>query len=197
MPPTHHKVVVLGDPAVGKTSIISQFIYGAATTQHQPTVGIDFFAKALQSGGQEVRLQVWDTAGQERFRSLIPAYIRNASVVVIVYDIALQESFDSVRDWHQRTLDIGKPEFVVVGNKIDLESARAVSTADGAAYADSIRALFFETSARTPTGIKELFDGIAGIPAAEIGPAGDLQPTVEKVNLDEIASARPASWCSC
>jgi Ras-related protein Rab-6A len=196
MPPAVHRVIVLGDSAVGKTSIINQFIYGAVQAQHQPTVGIDFFSKTLIAGDSQVRLQIWDTAGQERFHSLIPSYIRDATVAVLVYDITSQSTFESVKGWHQRTLDLASPAFAVVGNKVDLEGARAVAGAEARAYAESIGALFFETSAATALHVAELFDRIVAIPTAVAPAAGDQQPEVPKVNLDEIAPP-PKGRCSC
>jgi small GTP-binding protein len=82
-----HKIAFLGDPGVGKTSIIGQFIHGNFTTSHNPTIGIDYLSKIMNLGDRSIRLQIWDTAGQERFRSLIPSYIRDASAVVVVYDV--------------------------------------------------------------------------------------------------------------
>ncbi len=96
---TKYKLVFLGDQSVGKTSIISRFIYGTFDgkdhveiynkfiTHFQPTVGIDFVSKPMFFDDKTIRLQLWDTAGQERFRSLIPSYIRDCSVAVIAYDV--------------------------------------------------------------------------------------------------------------
>jgi small GTP-binding protein len=60
---TKHKVAFLGDPAVGKTSIISQFIHGKFSTSHNPTIGIDYLSKIMNLGDRSIRLQIWDTAG--------------------------------------------------------------------------------------------------------------------------------------
>lgn len=84
------KVVFLGEQSVGKTSIITRFVYDSFETSYQATIGIDFLAKEVSSHERRVRLQLWDTAGQERFRSLIPSYIRDSGVAVIIYDITSQ-----------------------------------------------------------------------------------------------------------
>ncbi len=104
------KVVLLGDQGVGKTSLITRFMYdsfdknyqvcpsqllptaanlltAAVLVSSQPTIGIDFLSKTMYLEDRTIRLQLWDTAGQERFRSLIPSYIRDSSIAVIVYDI--------------------------------------------------------------------------------------------------------------
>ena len=82
-----YKLVFLGDPGVGKTSIITRFMYDTFDSTYQATIGIDFLSKTMYLEDRTIRLQLWDTAGQERFRSLIPSYIRDSSVAVIVYDL--------------------------------------------------------------------------------------------------------------
>lgn len=87
MPRSKYKLVFLGDEAVGKTSIITRFMYDHFDNTYQATIGIDFLSKTMYLDDRVVRLQLWDTAGQERFRSLIPSYIRDSSVAIVVYDI--------------------------------------------------------------------------------------------------------------
>jgi small GTP-binding protein len=87
------KLVFLGEQSgsasntVGKTSLITRFMYDTFDNTYQATIGIDFLSKTMYLEDRTVRLQLWDTAGQERFRSLIPSYIRDSSVAVVVYDI--------------------------------------------------------------------------------------------------------------
>ncbi|OHT12805.1 Ras family protein [Tritrichomonas foetus] len=159
-----YKVVFIGDTAVGKTSIISQFVYNTSNPDHQPTIGIDFFAKNVEVGDQTVRMQIWDTAGQERFHSIIPSYIRSSSVAVIVYDITSSNSFTNLAKWHKIVTSITDPAIVIVGNKVDLETDRATPSEKAESYANSICAKYIETSARTPINISELFTMIAKIP---------------------------------
>ena len=86
-PLSKYKCVFLGDVGSGKTSIIKSFMYGSFDQNYQATIGIDFLSKTMYLEDRTVRLQIWDSAGQERFRSLIPSYIRDSSVAVVVYDI--------------------------------------------------------------------------------------------------------------
>ncbi|KAG6495644.1 hypothetical protein ZIOFF_043470 [Zingiber officinale] len=88
-----YKLVFLGDQSVGKTSIITRFMYDKFDITYQATIGIDFLSKTMYLEDRTVRLQLWDTAGQERFRSLIPSYIRDSSVAIIVYDISSNFTF--------------------------------------------------------------------------------------------------------
>jgi Ras-related protein Rab-6A len=82
-----YKLVFLGDVYVGKTSVINRFMYETFDVNYQATIGIDFLSKTMYLDDRTVRLQLWDTAGQERFRSLIPSYIRDSSVAVVVFDV--------------------------------------------------------------------------------------------------------------
>jgi Ras-related protein Rab-6A len=110
-----------------------------------------------------VRLQLWDTAGQERFRSLIPSYIRDSSVAVVVYDISNSKSFQNTRKWiddvrGERGNDV---IIVLVGNKTDLNDKREVTTAQGEEEAKKNGLMFIETSAKVGHNVKQLFRRIA------------------------------------
>lgn len=110
-----------------------------------------------------VRLQLWDTAGQERFRSLIPSYIRDSSVAVVVYDITSQKSFQQTRKWvddvrGERGSDV---IIVLVGNKTDLNDKREVTTQQGEDEAKKHNLMFIETSAKVGHNVKPLFKRIA------------------------------------
>lgn len=111
-----------------------------------------------------VRLQLWDTAGQERFRSLIPSYIRDSHVAVIVYDITSKKSFDLVDKWIE-DVKIERNENVVlclVGNKNDLVDKRQVSIEEGEKKANFLNcSIFIETSTKLGYNVKNLFKKIA------------------------------------
>jgi Ras-related protein Rab-6A len=155
------KVIVLGDQAVGKSSIVARFMYDAYDRHYRATLGIDFLTKLVTVDGRTVRLQLWDTAGTERFRSLIPAYIRNSAGAIVVFDVTSRESFINTTRWiddvrQERGEDSGIV-FFLVGNKIDLGEKRAVTTEEGEARAREIGAAYCEVSAKTGANIKQLF----------------------------------------
>ena len=158
-----HKLVFLGDIYVGKTSIINRFMYDSFDTNYQATIGIDFLSKTLYLDDRTVRLQLWDTAGQERFRSLIPNYIRDSSVAVIVFDITNKQTFANCDKWvedvkNERGNDV---VIVFVGNKNDKAEERAVSTEEATTKAKSFDAIYIETSAKNGDNVKQLFKQIA------------------------------------
>ena len=138
-------------------------MYDSFDSTYQATIGIDFLSKTMYLEDRTVRLQLWDTAGQERFRSLIPSYIRDSSVAVVVYDISNLKSFHNTRKWvddvrGERGQDV---IIVLVGNKTDLGDKREVSSQMGEEEARKSGAIFMETSAKVGANVKALFRRIA------------------------------------
>ncbi|KAK7197585.1 small GTP binding protein rab6-like protein [Novymonas esmeraldas] len=169
-----HKLVLLGDQSVGKTSIIARFMYDTFDEQYQPTIGIDFFSKTIHlEDDRDVRLHLWDTAGQERFHSLIPSYIRNSAATVVVYDITSRTSFFNAFKWIDEVRAESGDAVVVmlVGNKIDQASEkREVSAEEALRKATECNVLFAEVSARHGTNVKHVFRQVAAaLPAPGLG----------------------------
>jgi len=157
-------------------------MYDSFDNMYQATIGIDFLSKTMYLEDRTVRLQLWDTAGQERFRSLIPSYIRDSSVAVVVYDISSLKSFQNTRKWvddvrGERGQDV---IIVLVGNKTDLGDKREVTQQMGEDEAKRCGALFVETSAKVGANVKNLFRRIAqALPGmeGEGGAGGESQST--------------------
>ena len=190
-----YKLVFIGDQSVGKTSIISRFMYDTFDTHYASTIGIDFVSKSVPIDRGTVRLQLWDTAGQERFRSLIPAYIRDSQVAVVVFDITSRASFDSTTTWiadvrAQRGNDV---IIVLVGNKTDLVSQREVSAAEIEQRANEQEIMFIETSAKEGFNIKLLFRRLATVrarAAAHHPPPAAHRPPPAAAGLADDGGAR-------
>lgn len=201
-PLAKYKLVFLGDQSVGKTSIITRFMYDKFDNTYQATIGIDFLSKTMYLEDRTVRLQLWDTAGQERFRSLIPSYIRDSSVAVVVYDVSNRQSFLNTVRWieevrNERGSDV---IIVLVGNKTDLVDKRQVSIEEGDAKARDFSVIFIETSAKAGFNIKALFRKIAAaLPGMESLSAAKHEDLVD-VNLSDKATTKPstaAQQCQC
>lgn len=155
-----YKIVFLGEQSVGKTSLITRFMYDTFDGNYQATVGIDFLSKTMYLNNNNViRLQLWDTAGQERFRSLIPSYIRDSCVAVIVYDISNINTFNNVEKWYDDVKHERNDNVIVclVGNKADLNEIRQITEQQGAFKAKQLNAIFMETSAKIGYNVKQLF----------------------------------------
>eukprot|EP01113_Clastostelium_recurvatum_P038996 TRINITY_DN589_c0_g1_i2.p1 TRINITY_DN589_c0_g1~~TRINITY_DN589_c0_g1_i2.p1 ORF type:complete len:209 (-),score=32.66 TRINITY_DN589_c0_g1_i2:277-903(-) len=187
-----YKLVFLGDQSVGKTSVITRFMYDTFDSTYQATIGIDFLSKTMYLEDRTVRLQLWDTAGQERFRSLIPSYIRDSSVAIIVYDITNRNSFMNTVKWiddvrSERGNDV---IMMLVGNKTDLADKRQVSIEEGEAKAKEYNLMFIETSAKAGFNIKALFRKVASAL-----PGIDAQVLSENQDLSDVSldTAKPGS----
>ncbi|RVD92601.1 GTP-binding ryh1-like [Tubulinosema ratisbonensis] len=157
---TKYKIVFLGEQNVGKSTLISQFVYKCIEDKYQPTIGIDFLPKRMEIDGKEVKLQIWDTAGQEKFNSIISSYARDSFIAVIVYDLSKRKSFDSVDRCINDLVKIHDPEnkikILLVGNKTDLIEEKKdldVLIKEGEEKAKQFNATFLQTCAKTYEGI--------------------------------------------
>ncbi|KZS88342.1 GTP binding protein [Sistotremastrum niveocremeum HHB9708] len=193
------KIVLLGDQSVGKTSLITRFMYDTFDNTYQATIGIDFLSKTLYLEDRTVRLQLWDTAGQERFRSLIPSYIRDSSVAIVVFDITNRASFLSTTKWiddvrSERGNDV---IIVLVGNKADLSDKRQVTHEEATTKASELNIIFMETSAKAGHNVKSLFKKIAmSLPGMEkdTSEAANTKIDVSSTPANEVPEA---SSCNC
>ncbi|AET38641.1 Rab family GTPase YPT6 Ecym_3137 [Eremothecium cymbalariae DBVPG len=160
-----YKIVFLGEQGVGKTSLITRFMYDTFDDHYQATIGIDFLSKTVYLDDRNIRLQLWDTAGQERFRSLIPSYIRDSHVAIVVYDVTNKRSFEYIDKWVEDVkTERGEENLIlcIVGNKNDLVDERSVSTKEGEMKAQLLNAkIFMETSTKAGFNVKQLFKSIA------------------------------------
>ncbi|XP_008846168.1 ras-related protein Rab-42 [Nannospalax galili] len=161
------RIALLGDAAVGKTSLLRRYVAGAPRAEEpeleqEPTVGVEFYSRALQLPGLRVKLQLWDTAGQERFRSITRSFYRNMVGVLLVFDVTNRDSFEHIQDWHQEVISTQDPDkviFLLVGHKSDL-STRCVSTQEAKELAASLGMAFMETSAKNNSNVDLAFDTI-------------------------------------
>ena len=155
----HFKIIFLGDQYVGKSSILNRFYQDKFEENYQATIGLDFHSKNVIINGNNVRLLLYDTAGQEKFKSLIPMYIRDANIILVVYDITNKDSFTHTEHWVNETKDLKRDDaiFVLVGNKLDLDENRTVTKKEAEDFATEQGFLFHEVSAKTGDQVQELF----------------------------------------
>ena len=144
------KICSSGSYRVGKTSLIRRYAENIFSEVYMPTIGVDITTKKILVNNNEVKLILNDTAGQEVFGRLRRRYYEGSIGCLVVYDITRRETFDALEDWVSDYQGVqGKDKsMAIIGNKIDLEDSRQVSTEEGEAFAKSLNLPFYECSAK-------------------------------------------------
>jgi len=158
-----YKLVLLGESAVGKSSLVLRFVKGQFLDFQESTIGAAFLTQTVCLNDTTVKFEIWDTAGQERYHSLAPMYYRGAQAAIAVYDITSSESLEKAKSWVAELQRQGSPDIVIAlaGNKCDLEAKRAVQATTAQQFATENNCIFLETSAKTNVNVTELFVEIA------------------------------------
>ncbi len=156
------KVIVVGDAAVGKTSLTGRFVTGSFSQEYKATIGTDIFRKLVKVDGRRVGILVYDTGGQERFRNLVERYFMGAIGALLVYDVTNRESFENLPTWSRQVDRFASNALkIVCGNKTDLIKERVVSNDEGSGMGLQLGATFLETSAKDGSNVEESFINIA------------------------------------
>jgi small GTP-binding protein len=157
------KLALLGDPAVGKTSLINQYIQHRFKEDYQPTLGVNLVVKELniQEFNLSARLVLWDIAGQSKYDLSRAMFFQGCMGALFVYDTTRPSTIKSIETkW---LIDLQKytekkPAYVLIGNKIDLKESIAVPTKEGEILAEKMQASdFVETSAKNGKNVEEAF----------------------------------------
>ena len=157
--PISCKVILVGDSGVGKTSIINRYL-NQYTENQKSTIGASYANKLETIDNYNINFDIWDTAGQERFRSVNTIFYKEAYVCIMVYDITVPESFESIKNYWYDTVKENSFDdiiFGIAGNKIDLYEEEQVDQKLVNEYCQSIDALFKATSAKQNTCIDDIF----------------------------------------
>ncbi|KAH3764685.1 GTP-binding protein ypt1 [Pelomyxa schiedti] len=183
---------MIGDSGVGKSSLLLRFADRCFDENWMTTIGVDFKIRTIEVEGKRVKLQVWDTAGQERFKTITRSYYRGAQGIIIVYDTTDPLSFNNIRQWLVEIERYASDTVhkLLIGNKSDLSSKRAVEYTTAKGFADSHQIPFIETSAKSSLNVEQAFMNLA----KEIKHRPVLQsPTVLLPEIEE----RPRSSRQC
>ena len=160
-----YKVVLVGETGVGKTNLITRYIYNTFDQNQVSTVSATYAKKTIKrNDGNEIILQIWDTAGQESYRGLTQLFYRNAAGIIIVYDITRKNTFEEIKNyWLKQVKENASKEakIVIVGNKNDLFTKGEVDEEECRAFAEKIGAMFQLTSALNSNGVDKLFEDLA------------------------------------
>lgn len=156
------KVVLIGDSAVGKSQLLNRFARNEFTLDSKATIGVEFQTRTIVVDQKTIKAQIWDTAGQERYRAVTSAYYRGAVGAMLVYDITKRQTFDHIARWLEELRNHADNNIVImlIGNKTDLGTLRAVSTEDAKEFAEKEGLFFLETSALESVNVETAFSTV-------------------------------------
>ncbi len=155
------KLALLGDPAVGKTSLINRYTEEGFKENYQPTLGVNIIIKKLRFNDIKIQIAIWDIAGQEKYDLTRKMFFEGCHGSLLVYDITRQATFDRITSkWLEDFKKFGRPDgvYILIGNKVDLKESLAVPSEKGEKLAEEIRAIdFIETSAKYGENVEIAF----------------------------------------
>jgi small GTP-binding protein len=155
-----YKLILGGDGAVGKTSMVHRFVEDKFEQDYKSTIGTSIMKKECSFEGlsSAVRFVIWDLAGQSQFKRVRQSYLAKAEAGILVFDVTRRETFENIENWYNEFIKSSENiSFILVGNKIDLENKRLVSNEEGEELAQKLELSYIETSALTGENINDAF----------------------------------------
>lgn len=188
------KVILLGDGAVGKTSIATRFCHDSFASNYKQTIGLDFFIHRMQMGTKSVALQIWDIGGQTIGSKMIHNYIYGANAVLLTYDITNYESFQNLEDWYRLVRKTFEKETMpycaLLANKCDLSHIRAVRNDAHNRFADENELFGYMMSAKSGDQVASAFRRIAASLAGVVLSKPELESQNRVVSAQIVNHAR-------
>jgi small GTP-binding protein len=156
------KIVTVGAPAVGKTSMIVRYSTGTFREHYSPTLGTSFAYKELDFDEGHIDMQIWDLGSQDFLERVRSHYYKGATGVVYMFDVTRPETLAQIYDWKEEVeRNLSEYESLLVANKLDLVIERRVSEVDGRKVAEEIGADYIEVSVRMNQNVQKTFEAIA------------------------------------
>jgi Ras-related protein Rab-1A len=183
-----YKILIVGNSGVGKSSILLRFTENIFSYSFLSTIGVDFKVKTISLDNDVIKLQIWDTAGQERFKTITSSYYRGGNGAILVFDVSMSDSFENIKNW-LKEIDTNNPDNIpkiLVGNKIDLNTERVISSTQAKNFADSNNLIYIETSSKDDVGVYTIFETLS----KEIKINKKVEKNIFKTDLKDIKSEK-------
>ena len=162
-PELKFKILIIGNTAVGKTSMLLRYVENRFPESHMATIGLENKVKRIETDKYKIQLDIWDTAGQERFKSLTKSFYNHTNGIIYVYDITSYKTFEGVKNWMNDAEPYGIRNSILCGNKIDLEEYREVKIDTLKEFGLKNKMEVLETSAKNGTNLDQAFRKIVDI----------------------------------
>ncbi len=160
------KIILAGEGAVGKTTLINRFITGTFSGDYKATIGVAIFSKRIMYNGNDVSLQIWDIAGQTLFKEFRKKFFTQARGAILVFDVTVPQTLDSLHTWIDDIHGVtGEIPLILLGNKVDLTNLTAITSEEIDEFLSShsnIGANFL-TSALTGEKVEESFSNLISL----------------------------------
>ena len=189
------KVVFLGATRTGKTTLLNRLVNQCTKPEkdYQPTIGVDFCTKEFDVNEKKVKCQIWDTAGQERFQALLNSYVKSSPVVVFVYSIDDQSSFERVKKLYEEFKnfrDENGAVYYLIANKADLITHRQVLRVDGESFAQSANMTYVEMCGNELKEVNEFFENLVHNYVSKFLSSGTLSSSrsFSRLNREKLES---------
>mmetsp|Transcript_33882 Transcript_33882/g.44690 ORF Transcript_33882/g.44690 Transcript_33882/m.44690 type:complete len:214 (+) Transcript_33882:140-781(+) len=187
------KYILIGDSAVGKSTLMQQYLVQEFLERPQPTIQVELGKKTAKVRDKQVKLEIWDTAGMEKFQTLTQQYYRNSDGCLVVFDVTSRRSFENVSQWIENAKVFsynGNMVTMLVGNKTDLDS-REVEWKEADEFAQSIGVTYMETSAKESSRTSKIFLTMADLIYSKmLGEPAKLSPRPKNIKLKSKGSMR-------
>jgi GTPase SAR1 family protein len=186
-----HKVILLGDICVGKTTIFDKILYEKTTDTYSPTIGVDYGTRTYAiNPSVNIKLRFWDTAGQERFESIVSIYYNTSNIVMFVYDAKRPETFNNIETWIHKYLEKSRPPPGNYANNIYLYNEMSIDNliaSDTLSETETDRLLHSETDGQIQNNTNKLFFLIENkcdlVSESEAIPEHQINKLVKKYNM--------------
>ncbi|NVM17131.1 MAG: GTP-binding protein [Candidatus Lokiarchaeota archaeon] len=160
------KLVVVGDPGVGKTSTILRFTDNAFLRTYVPTLGVSITEKIIQANDKVIETILWDIAGQNKFQTMRRHFYQGSEAILLIFDLTNRISFNSIKNWYEDVLKNMEKHHhrmigYIFGNKSDLTEVRKVKLVEALTLAKELNLKYIETSAMTGKNVEYAFYDIA------------------------------------
>ncbi len=159
--PYRYKITLIGEQAVGKSSITRKYTKNEFSANILGTTGLEIQKKELNINDDKIIVTIFDSAGHERFRKIAESHYKGSNGLIFVYDITDSKSFEIVDQWLNNILnEKSEIDILLIGNKNDLAESRQVQLNVGNGLAEKFGIEFMESSAKTGENIQESFSSI-------------------------------------